>query len=1755
MTREIQYTKVLTDDSSFQLVRTNPKLTGNVKLTVNEAGNMWLNAIKANLELAKDDYAKFPIDVTQSLPANIYQFFKSGETPTEIIFSLTESIDLTKSSKDFKDQFDFSNYFSGVKYFPSSKYDEKLSYFAPLYLNKNLPNYFIILKIKNPLNNPIATDRANYENGQTRDQYLIELFKHATIIKTFDLGPDSAPGKYLRTYLNSPGFPVSPLTVSFNENDYTTWNGILVNSGVFGSKGELLYSQYTQSTPLKAFEENITKGFERNGVILPNILNMEFIFDDDIAEDYEFNRYLGLYVDTIELSKLDIDLARLYTERTIWPNSPKLRKEYFESDDEVVYQSNTGGVVLPCKNLELNLSEFENIFTDAETLYFNYLTDKDNKLHLPKLDAPYTIERTNEVSIGLESIGSPATTTIVATTVSPHTFQTDDLVYVESTDSEYSGEFFITRLSDTQFEYTVPAVPANPAVEGLASQEVGQARITLSDASIDLGKFFGASNDLFLQDKGSASSIGGHSHGVIKVLTELSHLDTFKLYHPHGTRLDSQGKYDLFTATENYALTLDPGSYYVFNDYDNVTGFDTFYFNAKGQTSEIAKALEGCLNRVRNRDFTAYAYENYVFIKCNVAGDFDSIHSIEFSSFYLQYSSLEINDTTGSALIGASFDFVGGSRAVGNRLILDKKHLSKIKDNFNDLLVRTDKNWSKLKKYSTYVDNVNDINQVTADLQASVIADYLNKIVLVLEDAEKPSIKYTEFVMRKKFRPGFGFISMLPIKDLDFDFYASEYLNFPLIDLYQHYFVPAETELLFPGIQYIVRGGNIKVDGTPYSEGESFTVLNQTQYQVTSGDAFVAYDTVSNELSVPIFDENKELKDFEGFSILKDPTKIIAADSSETYLLKNKYLNGLTETEYDFYKENDSKDFALRSKVLPYITKWSIKNGKDSRNNPYRLNTELVFGRNNFAPDHSIRTQNPGAFTHEWFYIESNFNYLKDKNTVKQNDYYFDQPFDISLANSDPNYFIEYFTYSPTLDAQYSVNGKDTEVGHTQLRYSSVYKNQAGNYETFFKGFKVEFKDVTDPTVLGEDGKPVAKSSTTRFEDYKFSCVLKVIKEDFVSLDVPPLRFRVIENKDYKFIVVVIEITLNSIDSVDPYWLSLNTFTKIVNAQTSAPDLFLADRVNGAFANVTYPFESVQGDYRFKINQDGVSNLTHSLLYSIKNKKYNTSLDSFSTTKLSMKFNYANLTIAGVDFTTKTIASLPNPNFPNYPALVSDEIVVPTDSTVLVSRYSNFGYQLLDIVDGTFTPTLTSPIVGTDDTKIFFVNTLSSSELVLTAPNTISPIYSGFSSLFYSNPTLQDLIKTSYLFQLALGGQKYYEKLFEKLSFARFKDYVNSLSPIIEYESYSLDSNLSPILSTSPNFYVELPDQKEVIKSSQIIVNSDQDKPTQFAFNPNIGYVYEVANLNNPIALNRYQGNYEPITKDLLFCNSSFIFYKNQIETIKLGNVTFNTNIDDLLTVKNFNHIKVADTKILTLETDAAYTPVYPLINEIAIGQADYFLLTGNWDWGFHKKYLDAATYLPVAGSRRVEEDENFMGKILNVPINIELEQLVLTTLTADQKLEDVDLTQVEMAVKENNSTVEGLINLSNVLTSYFLSKGIAQSFNDYLENSSDYLGNYNSIESYVKDYIKLNLLRLYELETAEFYAKADATVVSTQTVTNVNTVQFEFLTDAQRFTAGYSLLKTTKINKSDRLIIRFSIPKNLNSGLLVSPKIKIKFI
>jgi hypothetical protein len=1738
--RDIAYVPLLTEDNSFQLVRTNPKLTGNIKIAISEEGGMWLESIKANPELSKDLYSKVPIDIKQSHPANIFRFLNSGSTPNEITFDLTEQVDSTKTSKNFKDQYDFSHYFSGVKYLASNKYVERMSYFAPIYLKKDVPDYFIIFKIEDPANFPLDEVKQKYEAGESKTDYLIDLFNKASIIKTFDLRAETVPGKYLRDYLNSSNFPISPLSVSYGEDDFTTWNGIIINEGTFGSRGELTYDLYSSSNPLKFFEENITNGFSRNGIIFPNILNLEFVFNDDSSAKYDFNRYLGVYVNAIELSKLDIDLNRAYLTRGTWENTPRFRKNFLETDDVVLTQSNPNGVIVPFKNSIVNFSEFAPTFTDSDNLFINYISDKDNNLYMPNLTQPFEIEYDLSQAVTLSRVGTQVTAILTS-----HGYETDNLIVISSSDSEYSGEFLITKVDDNTYTYTVPTIPASPSASGTSKKELSTGEFRFANTQIDLGLFFGQSRNLFLQDLGESTKVGGHSYGVIKINSNLNNYDEIRIYHPNGTQVDIIGKYDLIVATQTYPLIPNPGEYYVYNDYDNILGFDEFYMNGTGTPTQVVSALVGCINGIRNAAFTAYAYGDQVFIKLNTIGDFDAIHKISFTSPSSDYSVITVNDIyTNTDLIGSQIQFNGGSKEIGNRLILDAGHLKKINQNFDSILIKSSDSWSKIRKVSQYIDEINETNSTTQALRTRTLDRYLNKIVVVLEENETPTISNKEFVMKPKFRPSFGLLSFYLIKDLDFDFYSSTYTNFPNIDLYEYYFIPEGVNLLSPLVDYIVYSGTINVDdgtalGAIYPAGSPFTVPFQTSYSIISGTPLVTYNPSTTSNIIPINDVDRELKEFGGFSILKDPSKIVPQNTSNEYELKTKYLNGFTDTEYDFYKENESLDFALRSKIIPYINKWGIKNGKDTRDNPYRLNTELVFGRNNFSPDHEDRTQNPVNFTHEWFYIESKFGYINDESTIAQNTNYFEISLDDTALVNDPDYFINYFTYTPS-----TLAGK--EIADTQFRYSSLIKNSAGQYEAFFKGFKIAFKDVTDPAVFGADGKPVANENSTRFEGYKFSCILKPIKEDINDQTQQPVSYKVIEHRDNKFIVIVIEVVLGDVDdlSIDPYWKSGST---AILDTTNFNDIALFTPINPA---VTQPFATINGDYRITFDANSVSNVTHTLLYSLKNKKYNNLSGAYSNTKMASKLDLA----SGVDPADNTIKRLPNISIPDYPAILPEDIIKPTAKTPIFIKDTSTGFDLFLIEVNSFVPS--DPIVNTIDYSLDqFVHYDGTYQTGLVIPTT--PTLTLYSILPAS---LTSIINNYYVFKVLTGGENYYERLLEKISFAKFKKYVNDLSPIVQYYSYT-DTG---ILAADPNFYIEIPDVSQIEKANQVITRNTESIPIQFAGQIDIGTAYEVADLSVKYELNRYKGEYEPVTQNYSIYQSNYKFKNNLINDLSLSNTRLNSDVTSLLTIQNFNHIKVADSQILVLESDESYLPIYPKINEVAIGKKDYFLLRGNWDWGFHHRYTNKETSVPVSGALRVEEDDSFLAKLITLPEAIELENFNIEYIDATKEFNTVDISKIEIVAKETPLTVEGVINVNNVLTRHLIEDGIDAKFNEYLINSNQFIGNFNSISdpdilvsSYVREYIKLNILKLYDIDTNEFYSKQNTALISTsqQAGSNPNSIEFVFLNDQQRFTQGYNILKSLQINKKDKLILKFSFAKKQGSGLSISPKIKIKFI
>ncbi len=98
-----------------------------------------------------------------------------------------------------------------------------------------------------------------------------------------------------------------PLEASWESDIPTYWNGVAYQNGSLTAKGEFLYDYFHKDEQIKDFEELITGGFERNGIISTNLINLEFLFDDDEAPMYGINRYFGFYVTENQLAEFEIE--------------------------------------------------------------------------------------------------------------------------------------------------------------------------------------------------------------------------------------------------------------------------------------------------------------------------------------------------------------------------------------------------------------------------------------------------------------------------------------------------------------------------------------------------------------------------------------------------------------------------------------------------------------------------------------------------------------------------------------------------------------------------------------------------------------------------------------------------------------------------------------------------------------------------------------------------------------------------------------------------------------------------------------------------------------------------------------------------------------------------------------------------------------------------------------------------------------------------------------------------------------------------------------------------------------------------------------------------------------------------------------------------------------------------------------------------------------------------------------------------------
>lgn len=1446
--------KIIKQNSSFGVLRANPRISGNVKITVDSKEDIWLNSIDSNPTMSNAIYKGFRISPDSSYDKDLYSFFREGQTPSQFVFGLKgEGDPVQNQTSDYSQIYDFT-YSAGVTPLVSDKYPEDFSYLAPFWMGEDIPDYFVIFRMNDPIdysyqvpvtslvvgNNykvlqdptvntqdpgylpfTVQSNSVTYTDGNvfnatstvftvTQGQGTVVLLdalyhmndvedvsKHfydkvlpkSTVVATFDMSDSSKIGKYLRNIKNGTGYTGSLIDVRFEDNQLTNFNGVNYVRGIFDKKGEYYLDYYTNPDTQIGFEEFITDGFQRNEIISYNLLNLEFLFSDDSAKNYTINRYYGMYVNAPEISNFKLSGDSLYKNNGLSGNTPvpqRNDKGYFYQNDQY-FQYNDNGVRLFIDSNYINgvLPSSYDVNINEKTKLF-WIQDKNNKFHSLKRDPDYL-----------------------------------------TTTSSYS-------------KY------------GLTGSEN---QLVLQDTSINLGDLSGTDPDTKKQYEGVSTEEKGRAYSVIRIAGEFSlgQDDAFLFYHPLGTYGNTGEKYDIIRISDMSSMVDEwgPGSFYA---QDNA-----YYFHPLGTNEEIAKAICGVFNSFNYNSFEAFQSGDEVIIRSRATGSaennkyhLDFFQNLPSTRMPISRKGIAYINEKDVCDINRRQSFLGGSNYSvtrvkvkiedANKIEIGKTFLETIKLTGSDTYTGFPD--YTFKSASVVVGVYRFVDQYAKNEKGEIIGlkDFETHATLeVANYTEKVSVGSSNRISAfNTYQIPLGVFSFYGVRELDMDFWYSEYGYTPTPEYYKHLDTqPDGITKIVPGRSYYVASGATAIYNSSTYVGPKFFkgVAGKDSYTLT-GSSTTADSNVYPTLStrditstspVASFDPSfyPDLDSFPGFYGIQDLKYI---DSTAGKITKHEQMYfGKLELEYDYSKDNYNPQFAIKSRVSPYITKWVYRGGTDVRGNGYRLNSNIAFSPLNFSPSFFRRIQDPQYFTHEWYQLQRPPYSFPEDSLHKDKSYLWEELTKSKLIDANPanrDYFLDYFSVEgEDLSVYYPSSSTIEDVNITE-RYTTFKFNSGNGFpETVFRGAKVRIKRKYTDYTQNETTKFLTDD---RFYDgYKFSCVLVPIHYNDKIQD--PVKLRVVENRTFKNITLIVEVLVQD--------------SRVLDFETS---------------NVSYANQYLDLDYF--------------LLYSLKDKLdsrkvtvtspagTNIILPEFGDVKLSSALNVTNTpTDAGLvsivnSFTVDGSGIIYTINNPSYETDLRDEIsffingsvtppTTPAQTVAQGSLYAN-------VTGGYYFPYPT----GVGENYLNFTNT----------PQTNYEIdFSGISiggPVSIPCPADYNTVSNIPIYQIK-GGQGYWGRIFEKISFANISLMINTESPYIEYKTYVWNETTKSTDVLDNQFSLEFLKPSAFTQNAIIVTEEITDKPQEISLF-NVGY--NAIDADGESEIYRYSGEYVPKFREVI---------------------------------------------------------------------------------------------------------------------------------------------------------------------------------------------------------------------------------------------------------------------------------------------------
>ena len=282
---------------SFALLRTNPGLTTNVKVMVDSTYGLSLESIESSSDLAMTRLKKSTFTKKNYFDELVPYFFKG--LPADTAYLIKYDNDSDSMTDDFASQYDEIYQYGARNIISNKDYSEEFEYFAPLHVTKGkIPKAFVIFRVDGP--GMTSLDRNNIEDE------ILDSFK---AVKFFDMTKNTALGEWMDlNFVSNQYYPDAPLEISFENNEFSRWNGISYESGGYMSKSILLEEYVGEEKEIFEMEKFFFDGYRNNKIVYPHIINFSFLFDDTPADanglrKWSINRYYGFYVENMDLVK------------------------------------------------------------------------------------------------------------------------------------------------------------------------------------------------------------------------------------------------------------------------------------------------------------------------------------------------------------------------------------------------------------------------------------------------------------------------------------------------------------------------------------------------------------------------------------------------------------------------------------------------------------------------------------------------------------------------------------------------------------------------------------------------------------------------------------------------------------------------------------------------------------------------------------------------------------------------------------------------------------------------------------------------------------------------------------------------------------------------------------------------------------------------------------------------------------------------------------------------------------------------------------------------------------------------------------------------------------------------------------------------------------------------------------------------------------------------------------------------------------